>query len=459
MRGWSVSALAVLIGALLVVPATGDDLEEGMAWEKVTSRGLSLVFGRMEGKFEGPDFKNRKIELRRVENGKRYKISVGEGLGYFETLLPPGAYRVTGLEATYYPPSRPLNPKRFRPVSQRFGVRPKGTDKFAPAFYVYADRPVYIGTIQVDNARDGIVYRGHYLRVLDEFEEAFERLTSNYPDLTAGLARLEVEPKRHFMLKPAIRQSPLELVEIDDPIRRARDYITEGRYQQAVNWLQTFMPASDVERSEAKLLIGEALLARGKYDEAIEKLGDVLQADPENHRALRLLARSHAFKDDFEDAFDLYRGLAEAMPGDPEAHLQLGYLYALRDEPSLSAEEFSSAFEFDLDYLMHDIGPFTHVLKAIRDNSADYVPPKVLRTSARPPRSMRSRRGGQEGLALLIDHKGKVVAARVSPGSETLPIIMISMIRATFKPAALNGVPVPALLLMGGGGWGSSSAR
>jgi hypothetical protein len=214
------------------------------------------------------------------------------------------------------------------------------------------------------------------------------------------------------------------------------------------------MPTSDRERNEMRLLIGEAHLGEGHFPEAIAELGDALELDPENLRALRLLARAHLLHGDTEDAINLYGALAESLPGDAEAHLQLGYLYALHADSSRSSGQFDAAFKYTFDYLLYDISPFAMALKAVRgEDSLEYEPPRVIAQRVRPPRSMQSRRGSEDGgIALVIDHKGKVVAARVAPGTTgTLPLMMISMINATFKPAALNGIPVPSLLMMGGG--------
>jgi tetratricopeptide (TPR) repeat protein len=428
-----------------------------MKWSRLSTEGYSVAFGRLEGRFDGTDFRNRKIELVRTDNGKEFSISVGEGLGYFEVLLPPGSYSVSALEATYRPPGRITDPTKYRPVRQRFVVNPRsGEPSRLPTFIVPEDRPVYIGTLDVDNEPDGIVYRGNYIRLVDEYDESIERLGNVYPDFVSSLSSAKIQPVRHFMLRPRLKEAPLDLVEIEDPIRRAREYISEHKYQQAINWLQTFMPASDEERNQAQLLIGEALLGDGKFPEAISLLGDSLQIDPENMRALRLLARAHLFNEDTGDALNLYQALAESLPGDAEAHLQLGYLYALSSEPSRSTVEFDSAFEYDHDYLLHDVAPFAVALKAVRLQSAEYIPPRVLRHRVRPPRSIQSRRGAQAGgLALLIDHNGRVVAAQVSPGSSgDMPSMLMAMVRATFKPAALNGVPVPSLLMLGTGGGG-----
>jgi tetratricopeptide (TPR) repeat protein len=454
------SVSAVVLTVAFALPGGADELKEDMSWRDVTTKGASVIFGRLEGRFDGPEFHDRKIELQRAENGKEISIQVDEGLGYFEAIIPAGSYQVTGIEATYYPPERPVNPARYRPVRQRFGVQPKPEEGQIPQIRVPPERPVYVGTLQIDNTPDGIVYRGHFIRVLDEFDETYERLETNFPAFVSSLSSSEIKPARHYMLKPKRRESPLEIVEVDDPIRRSREYISEYKFQQAINWLQTFMPASDRERNEMRLLMGEAYLGDGKLPEAIAKLGDALELDPENLRALRLLARAHLLHGDTDDALNLYGALAESLPGDAEAHLQLGYLYALNAESSRSSDQFDSAFTYTYDYLLHDVAPFAMALRAVHDeDSLEYEPARVVRQRVRPPSSIESRRSGETGgLVLVIDHNGKVVAARLAAGATgNLPMMLISMISATFKPAALNGIPIPSLLLMGGGRGGAPS--
>ncbi len=360
-----------------------------------------------------------------------------------------------GFEATYFPTGVQLNPSKIRPIRQRFGVNQKGSNPGPAVFLVASESPVYLGTIQVDNAHDGIVYRGHYLQVVDDYDNALERIQRIYPILASSLKEADIDPVRQFALKPLRLESPLEVIELDEPIRQARSFISDGKYRQAVNWLRTFMPATDVERVEAGLLIGEALLGYKKIIDAIDSLRRVVQSDPENSRALRLLARAHAMNGDLEDAQGLYEALAELLPSDPEAHLQLGYYYAVNSQASRSAQEFTTAFEMSSDYLLHDLLPFTVALKAAKLQLRDYSPPELRKLRGRIPKSLRSRRGAEEagGIALVIDHRGKVVAAHVAPDSSgAMPVMMMAMIRSTFKPASLNGVDVPALVILGGRG-------
>lgn len=447
-------AVGLLLGVLLVAnPLAADTPDRDESWSEVASDGKSLVFGRFVGKFESIEFRSRRIRLREVTTGKTETLEIDDALGFIAETIKPGLYEVLGFEAVYFPKVGNTKPGKFRPLRQRFGLSPKSGDAQAAFIHIPEERPVYIGTIKASNELDGIVYRGHQLRVLDEYDEAYDRLESFYPALTASLDRDGIVPARHFMLKPTRQREPLErVVGLDDPIRQARDYIADGKYRQAISWLETFMPASDGERSESKLLVGEALLGNGEYPEAIEELGEVLLIDPEDTRALRLLARAHALDGHLEDARDLYTALTEAIPDDAEAHLHLGYLHALKENAVGAEEEFHAAFQTDFDYLLNDLVPFFVALKAtMNEDIGSYEPPRVVRYRVPPPKGMDSRRQSESGgFAVLIDHRGKVIAAQIGARSSgTMPLMMLSLVRATFEPASLNGIPIPAVVSLG----------
>ena len=447
--------VGLLLGMFLVaIPVAADTPDRDESWKDVASSGKSVVFGRFVGKFDSIEFRSRRIRLREVSTGKDETLEIDDALGYIAETIKPGLYNVLGFEAVYYPQTtRPSKPGKYRPLRQRFGLSPKTGDAQAAFIHVPEDRPVYIGTIKASNEPDGIVYRGHQLRVLDEYDEAFGRLESFYPVLTGSLDRDGIVPARHFMLKPTRQRDSLErVVGLDDPVRQARDYIADGKYRQAISWLETFMPASDGERAESKLLVGEAMLGNGEYPEAIEELGEVLLIDPEETRALRLLARAHALDGHLEDARDLYTALAAVIPDDAEAHLHLGYLHALEEDAVAAQQEFQAAFQTDFDYLLNDLVPFFVAMKAtMADDLRHYEPPRVVRYRVPPPKAMDSRRQSESGgFAVLIDHQGKVIAAQIGARSSgTMPLMMLSLVRATFEPASLNGIPIPAIVSLG----------
>ena len=452
----------VVAGCLVFVFAAGPGLFAAAAlaelpsrsavWGQIQRDGKSLVIGRFVGKFESPDFRSRRVVLRHRDSGRQQTLSIDDGLGLITEVVPPGVYDVEAIEAVYFPNIRPMNVRRFRPIRQRFSVAPRAHERGETLISVPADRPVYIGTIRAGAERQGMVYEGQKLRVLDDYEVAMERLSVTYPALHGSLGEDAIVPQRHFMLRPTRQEPPLEMiVGMEDPIRQARRYIEDGKFRQAINWLSTFMPVSDRQRNEVRLLIGEAHLGGRDLELAVEELGEVLLQDPTNLRALRLLARSHSLSGNLEDAEGLYRALLDLRPRDAEAHLQLGFVYALRSNVDLSREAFEVAFESDFDYLMHDLAPFLIAVRSSADPDVLYEPP-VLRSTPTPLRggggSRRSTRN--DGMLVLIDHRGAVKSAHFNPESSSrIHQTMMSLVRGRFSPATLNGVAVPAIMALG----------
>jgi len=436
--------LLVVLAVLASVGAGADGLDDDATWGELRRDGRSAVFGRIQGRFDGTEYRGRKIRVRNNQTGKEFQMPVEQGLGYFDAALPIGSYSVVSIEAVYFPPIKPMKPNRFPPVQQRYDVRHL-PDAGLPTFPVIAERPVYLGTIRSGIGGRGLVYEGHAIEIVDEYSSALERFKARNGALFQGLDTLGIEPTRYFFLKPVAKPEPLEME--SDPLEQARDYIEGRKFRQALSWLDTFVPMNDAERTERKLLIGETYLADKNYPDAIEQLGEVLLDDPENMRGLRLLARAHSFEGHREDALNLYQGLANVLPGDAEASLHVGYHHALSSEPQLAEQAFDSAFRENFDYLLHDLSPYALALKA---EGALYLPPEVASGASRMPSTMRSRRGSQGGFALLLSHKGRIVAVHMTPNAgQWAPAMMMSVIRARFRPARLNGVAIPCLIIVG----------
>ncbi|HXV60922.1 MAG TPA: tetratricopeptide repeat protein [Vicinamibacteria bacterium] len=439
------SALLTSLALSLASSVLSDELEVETTWASLRAAGSSFVFGRLEGRFDGPDYRGRKLRVRRETTNEEHVIDVDQGLGYFRAALPTGTYEILAIEAVYIAPIRPMKPDRYPPVKQRYALKPSADDGF-PTFPVVTEMPLYLGTLRSSVGRSGIVYEGHELEIIDEFVDAWEHMRFTHPRLVASLVEEGVAPERYFFLKPR-SGSPALTAALDDPIDRARDYIAEGKFRQAIAWLQTQLPTTDDERSTFRLLIGEAFLGDRQYPAAIRELGEVLLGDPENWRALRLLARAHAQNGNAADAVGLYRALAEAVPNDAEASLHIGYHHALAGEAGLAAAAFESAFESNFDYLLHDLMPYALALKAA---TGRYEPPEAISGIVKPPSTMRSRRGSSGGFAILIDHQGRVVAAHLTRAAESwAPVVLMSVIRAKFTPAQLNGVAIPCLVILG----------
>ena len=438
-------AAATALCLALASPAWADDIEGDETWSELRREGRSIVFGRIQGRFDGTDYRARKIRVRHTETGTEHLIRTDEALGFFEATLPVGTYEVVAIEAVYFPTIRPMNPRRFPPVKQRYRVKPL-PGAGIPTFPVVPEAPIYLGTIRSGVRSEGLVYKGHALEIVDEFPDALERLGSRHPGLMESVRASGVEPTRYFFLEPQVEESPLEIASLHSPLNQARDYISDSKFDQALSWLATFLPTTDDERIEVKLLIGEALLADKQYIEAIEELGDVLLVDPGKVRALRLLARAHAMEGHREDALSLFRALAEAVPRDAEASLHIGYEYALASEDELAEEAFRTAFSENFDYLLHDLTPYALALK---EEGIDYVPPKIIDGAVKMPSTIRSRRS-RGGFGVLIDHRGRIIAVHVTPDAgEWAPTMVMTIIRTRFHPARLNGVKIPCLIIVG----------
>lgn len=441
----TLTSFAVLL-ALAQGALGADGLDGRLTWERIRAEGKSLVFGRLEGRFDGAEYRGRRLRVREQATGREHELDVEPGLGYFEAILPTGRYDLLAIEATYFPRVRPLSPEKFPPMAQRYVIQPLPVVG-QPSFPVASEMPLYLGTIVSLAGDAGLVYEGHQLRIRDELELALDHFRARYPALAESFRKSGVEPERYFFLEPT--SGPLSSGSDLDPLERARSYLSEGKFEQALRWLETLLPSSDRQRAEARLLVGEALLGQKRYPEAIEQVGEALLARPENTRALRLLARAHALHGDREDAANLYRALAGFLPEDAEANLHLGYAHALAGEESSAKTAFDAAFEENFDYLLHDVTPYALALSA---EGADFEPASIQESFVRVPRAMRSRRADRGGFGLLIDHEGRVLAAHLTPDAEAwATTALMSLVRAKFAPARLNGVRVPSLVILGEG--------
>ena len=324
--------VAIGLASLSSAPATHAHADQAgqTTWNELRAQGQSFVYGRLEGRFDGPQYRGKKIRIRHLESEREHLIEVGRGLGYFYAFLPVGRYALVSLEAMYFPRMRPMKPTRYPPVRQRYTIRPLPRIGL-PSFPVVTETPLYLGTIHSTVGHDGMIYEGHSLKIVDDYDTAFDHMKQQYPELMASLGRSDVSPERFFFVPPSNPPAPTaELVSsVEDPVRQVREYIASGKHQQAIDWLMTFMPTNDDERQQMQLLIGEANLSRKRYDDAIENIGEALRANPEDLRALRLLARAHIMNGNREDAVQLYESLLESEPDDAEASLHLGYHNAL----------------------------------------------------------------------------------------------------------------------------------
>ena len=152
---WTVAATTALWLAL-AAPSWADDLDGNETWSELRQEGLSIVFGRIQGRFDGTDYRGRKIRVRHIETGDEHLIRADEALGFFEATLPVGSYEVVAIGAVYFPSIRPMNPRRFPPVKQRYRVKAP-PNVGIPTFPVLPEAPIYLGTIRSGVRSEGLV--------------------------------------------------------------------------------------------------------------------------------------------------------------------------------------------------------------------------------------------------------------------------------------------------------------
>ncbi len=125
-----------------------------------------------------------------------------------------------------------------------------------------------------------------------------------------------------------------------------RDLVAEGRRALYAGDLKTAaalarqVSETHPEKAAGRVLLGEVLMAAGRYEEAFSTLRDALRAEPDNVDALYFLGKAAMVLGQLE-----LQKVREMAPDSPRAHQLLGEAYALRDEPEKARKEFLAALE------------------------------------------------------------------------------------------------------------------
>ena len=77
----TLTKLAITCGAFIVTaaawPALAQDLKGDRSWDEVVSKKRSVVLGRFDGQFSGPQFKGRRIKVLEIRTEKSQFLDVG----------------------------------------------------------------------------------------------------------------------------------------------------------------------------------------------------------------------------------------------------------------------------------------------------------------------------------------------------------------------------------------------
>ncbi|MFN1836231.1 tetratricopeptide repeat protein [Balneola sp. MJW-20] len=131
---------------------------------------------------------------------------------------------------------------------------------------------------------------------------------------------------------------------------RGRLFLEEGMYDEAsagFELLEERYPNDPITRRVGTAL-GESYYLQGRYTEAVEALENAIPYLDEESRkkAVFLIAESHNYMDNYEDASRAYLQYANLTKGTPEerlAHYGLGWLYHRQEIYHWSAESFGKA--------------------------------------------------------------------------------------------------------------------
>ena len=116
--------------------------------------------------------------------------------------------------------------------------------------------------------------------------------------------------------------------------------------------------AADPESAALKVLVAEIYFAMRRTEEALSWAGEALRVEPANQEALKISARVHSTKQEFDRAAEAYRSIIANDPEDKEAYLHLGGILLDRGKTEEAREVFTALLAVDpLNHLaLHFLG-------------------------------------------------------------------------------------------------------
>lgn len=152
--------------------------------------------------------------------------------------------------------------------------------------------------------------------------------------------RAAIEYKKALELDPTSRDAFLGLDRI---------YERQKNYAEAEIWLRKLVASNPDE--PARLYLGQALSAEGKYDQAVEQLKKELQFHPQNGAAVLELAKVYAKAGEDAEAEQQFRILVAAQPQNAEAHYAFGLLLMQEKNYPEAQQQLTSAIELKRDLI------------------------------------------------------------------------------------------------------------
>jgi choline-sulfatase len=171
-------------------------------------------------------------------------------------------------------------------------------------------------------------------------ETAPEQLSQAYDDLARLLKQAGDRRAQEQALRDAVARGVASEVARRD---LARIYLESGRAGDAIGLLRS----APVQEAESLEVLGVALAAAGKNDEAKETLLRAWAAAPSDARIALNLGVLALHRSDFRDARDWFSKSIQLKPGDPTVLANLGLAQAALGDEASAAESWGKALELD----------------------------------------------------------------------------------------------------------------
>ena len=199
-----------------------------------------------------------------------------------------------------------------------------------------------------------------YLRGLRAFLEfrykdavaAFTEALDKAPDYTMARYRLAAALAYSGRMEEALQAigkaaaNASRLSDREARYVRAAEAHYARRYEEAIGKYRELIEAYPYE-TEARALLSNIYIETNQYQEAIEQAAEMEKIEPGNHVSPSVLGVAHLALREFSRAVQELRRYVEMEPGRANAHHLLGDAYRSQGELDLASQEYARALEID----------------------------------------------------------------------------------------------------------------
>lgn len=189
----------------------------------------------------------------------------------------------------------------------------------------------------------------------EEAEEAFERALQLAPDFTMARYRLAMVKAEVGRTDEAIAEAQRALEEADSLPRREFLYVQAGeayisrRYDEAIDRYRELIEAFPYE-TEARYFLSYILDYQGRFDEELELLDTLARLEPDKPAIWSMRGNVALQIGEFSRAIEDLQRYVRLAPDSANGHHLLGDAYRGQGELDLAADQFRRALEVDPEF-------------------------------------------------------------------------------------------------------------